>query len=293
MKKILFIIYLIVIGYSSYAQTPPRPKVGLVLSGGAAKGFAHIGVLKVLEEAGVKIDYIGGTSMGAVIAGLYAVGYNATQLDSIFKRTNFDELLKDYIPRKTKNFYEKRNDELYAFVLPFDKFKVGIPEALSKGIYNFNLISKLVRNVRHERDFNKLPTPFLCIGSNIVTGKQVILDKGNLAQAMLISGAFPSLFSPIELNNELLVDGGVANNYPIDEVKNLGAEIIIGVDVQDDLFKKNELNDATKILVQITGLHSIEKMQEQMKLYSLIQTIAILLHLEVQFLHQVLAHQVD
>ena len=261
MKKILFIIYLIVIGHNSYAQKPPRPKVGLVLSGGGAKGFAHIGVLKVLEEAGVKIDYIGGTSMGAVIGGLYAVGYNATQLDSIFKRTNFDELLKDYIPRKTKNFYEKRNDELYAFVLPFDKFKVGIPEALSKGIYNFNLISKLVRNVRYERDFNKLPTPFLCIGSNIVTGKQVILDKGNLAQAMLISGAFPSLFSPIELNNELLVDGGVANNYPIDEVKNLGAEIIIGVDVQDDLFKKNELNDATKILVQITGLHSIEKMK--------------------------------
>ena len=169
--------------------------------------------------------------------------------------------MNDYIPRASKNFYEKRNDEVYALVLPFDKFRIGIPEALSKGIYNFNLLSKLTRNVRHVRDFNELPTPFLCIGSNIETGKQVILDKGNLAQAMLISAAFPSLFSPIELNNELLIDGGVTNNYPIDEIKALGADIIIGVDVQDDLLKKKSLNDATRILVQITNLHSIEKMK--------------------------------
>ena len=111
-----------------------RPKIGLVLSGGGAKGFAHIGVLKVLEEAGIKIDYIGGTSMGSVIGGLYASGYNASQIDSIFKKTNFDELINDYIPRSSKNFYGKKNDELYAIVLPFSKFRVGIPEALSKGM---------------------------------------------------------------------------------------------------------------------------------------------------------------
>lgn len=265
MKKILILIYLIIIGPACYSQKTTRPKVGLVLSGGGAKGFAHIGVLRVLEEAGVRIDYIGGTSMGAVIGGLYATGYNATQIDSIFKKTNFDELLKDYIPRNSKNFYEKRNDELYAFVLPFEKYKIGIPEALSKGIYNFNLMSRLTRNVRHQRDFNQLQTPFLCIGSNIETGKQVILNKGNLAQAMLISAAFPSLFSPIELNNELLIDGGIANNYPVEEIKNLGADIIIGVDVQDELYQKKDLNDATKILVQITGLHSIEKMKSNIE----------------------------
>jgi NTE family protein len=242
-----------------------KPKIGLVLSGGGAKGFAHIGVLKVLEEAGVKIDYIGGTSMGSIIGGLYASGYNASQIDSIFKRTNFDDLINDYIPRASKNFYEKNNDELYAIILPFSNFKIGIPEALSKGMYNYNLLSSLTRNVRHIRDFNQLPTPFLCIATNIETGEEVLLNKGNLAQAMIASAAFPSLFSPIEIDGKLLVDGGVVNNYPIKEVRNLGADIIIGVDVQDDLLDRHKLKDATRILVQITNLQSIDKMKRKVK----------------------------
>jgi NTE family protein len=242
-----------------------RPKIGLVLSGGGAKGFAHIGVLKVLEEAGIKIDYIGGTSMGSVIGGLYASGYNASQIDSIFKKTNFDELINDYIPRSSKNFYGKKNDELYAIVLPFSNFRIGIPEALSKGMYNYNLLSSLTRNVRHVRDFNKLPTPFLCIGTNIETGEEVLLNKGNLVQAMMASAAFPSLFTPVEIDGNLLVDGGVVNNYPIKEVRNLGADIIIGVDVQDDLLNRKNLKNATRILVQITNLQSIDKMKNKIK----------------------------
>ena len=267
MKKIaLLLIAFFTIAYSfSQEQQKPRPKIGLVLSGGGAKGFAHIGVLKVLEQAGIKIDYIGGTSMGAVVGGLYASGYNASQIDSIFKVTNFDELIKDFIPRSSKNFYEKRNDELYAITLPFNKFKIGIPTALSKGMYNYNLLNKLTRNVRHIRDFNKLPIPFLCIGSNIETGEEVILNKGYLAQAMLASSAFPSLFSPVEIDGKLLVDGGVTNNYPIEAVRKMGADIIIGVDVQDDLLDRNKLKEATRILVQINNLHSIEKMKEKIK----------------------------
>ena len=250
--------------YQSYSifQEQKRPKIGLVLSGGGAKGFAHIGVLKVLEEAGVKIDYIGGTSMGAVIGGLYASGYNASQIDSIFQATNFNELINDFIPRSSKNFYERKNDELYALVLPFNKMKIGIPEALSKGMYNYNLLSRITRNVRDIKDFNKLPIPFLCIGTNIETGEEVLLNKGNLAQAMIASSAFPSLFSPVEIDGKILVDGGVVNNYPIEEVRKLGADIIIGVDVQDGLLDRTQLKDATKILVQITTLQSIERMKK-------------------------------
>lgn len=260
----LISIFYIQFSQNSYSQEKPkRPKIGLVLSGGGAKGFAHIGVLKVLEQAGVKIDFIGGTSMGAVIGGLYASGYKANQIDSIFKKTDFDALLNDFVPRSSKNFYEKRNDELYAFVLPFNKLKVGIPTALSKGMYNYNLLNELTCKVRHIRDFNKLPIPFLCIASDIETGEEVVLNKGYLAEAMLASSAFPTLFSPVEIDGRLFVDGGITNNYPIDEIKKLGADIIIGVDVQDDLKDRNSLKDATKILVQISNLQMIEKMNKK------------------------------
>ena len=252
---------------TSFSQeTTKRPKIGLVLSGGGAKGFAHIGVLKVLEEAGVKVDYIAGTSMGAVIGGLYASGYSATQIDSIFYNTDFDELLQDYIPRSSKSFYEKRNDQMYALTLPFDKLKIGVPIALSKGMYNYNLLSKLTHKVRHVRDFNKLPIPFLCIATDIEKGEQVILKEGYLAQAMLASSAFPSLFSPVEIDGKLLIDGGVVNNYPVEEIRKMGADIVIGVDVQDDLKDRNSLKDATRILVQITNLDMIKIMKDKQKL---------------------------
>ena len=269
MKKTLLFFYFLFFLQFVVAQdtiTHKRPKIGLVLSGGGAKGFAHIGVLKVLEQAGVKIDYIGGTSMGAVVGGLYASGYNATQIDSIFQETNFDELLQDYMPRTSKSFFEKRNDELYSVSLPFNKFKLGIPVALSKGIYNYNMLAKLTHNVRHIRDFNQLPIPFICVATNIETGEEVILRDGFLAQAMMASSAFPSLFSPVELNGKVLIDGGVTNNYPVKELRRMGAEIIIGVDVQDDLKDRNSLQDATRILVQITNLDMINKMKENIKL---------------------------
>ncbi|MGL2987861.1 patatin-like phospholipase family protein [Flavobacterium sp. RSSA_27] len=242
-----------------------KPKIGLVLSGGGAKGFAHIGALKVIEEAGIKIDYIGGTSMGAVIGGLYACGYNAAQIDSIFHAVDFDKLINDYIPRGSKNFYEKRNDELYAVTLPFNNFKIGIPQALSKGMYNFNLLTRLTRNVKNIKDFNQLPIPFLCIATDIEKGEQVLLNKGNLAQCILASAAFPSLFSPVEIDGKVLIDGGVVNNYPIQEVLDMGADVIIGVDVQDGLKDRTALKDATKILVQITNFNMIEKMKDNVR----------------------------
>jgi NTE family protein len=128
MRKYLLLVILLCGVLTSFSQEQKKPlKVGLVLSGGGAKGFAHIGVLKVLEEAGVEVSYIGGTSMGAIVGGLYASGYNARQIDSIFQVTDFDALLQDHIPRSSKNFFGKRNDELYALSLPFNQFRIGIP----------------------------------------------------------------------------------------------------------------------------------------------------------------------
>jgi NTE family protein len=262
----LFSVFYFLFSQNCYSQDSiKRQKIGLVLTGGGAKGFAHIGVLKVLEKAGVKIDYIGGTSMGAVVGGLYATGYSAEQIDSIFHNTNFDELLQDYIPRTSKSFYEKKNDELYAMSLPFNKFTLGVPIALSKGMYNYNLLTKLTHKVRHVRDFNKLPIPFVCIATDIETGQELILNKGYLPQALLASSAFPTLFSPVEIDGRMLIDGGVTNNYPIDQVKKMGADIIIGVDVQDGLKDRNSLKEATKILLQISNLQMIEGMKEKIR----------------------------
>lgn len=263
----LFFVLLLLTCLNSYSQdTVKRPKIGLVLSGGGAKGFAHIGVLNVLEDAGIKIDYIGGTSMGAVIGGLYAIGYNAKQIDSIIATTNFSNVINDFIPRSSKNFYEKRNDELYALLLPFNKFSIGTPEALSKGMYNFNLLSRLTFPVRHIRDFKELPTPFLCVGTNIALGEQVVFDKGILAQAITGSSSLPSIFAPVIIDNNLIIDGGVINNYPIDEVRKMGADIIIGVDVQSGLLNKDELRSASRVFFQITNLQMIERMKKNANL---------------------------
>lgn len=269
MKKTFLLLSLFLFFQISLAQEDSvqkkRPKVGLVLSGGGAKGLAHIGVLKVIDSMGIKIDYIGGTSMGAIIGGLYASGYSAKELDSIFTTLDVDALLQDFTPRDSKSFYEKRNDEMYALTLPFDKFKVGLPSGLSKGLYNFNLLSRLTMLVNNVHDFNDLPIPFFCIATNIENGKEVVLNKGILPQAMIASGAIPTLYNPIEIDGRVLVDGGVVNNYPVELVRKMGADIIIGVDVQDGLKNREQLQEATDLLVQVTNFSMIEKMEAKRK----------------------------
>lgn len=265
MKKLFLFVSLLFLTQISLGQENTRPKVGLVLSGGGAKGLAHIGVLKVIDSLGIKIDYVAGTSMGAIVGGLYASGYNAEQLDSIFSNVDVDALLQDYTPREAKSFYEKRNDEIYALTLPFNKFKLGLPKGLSKGLYNFNLLSSLTQHVSHVRDFKQLPVPFLCIATDAETGEKVVLDSGILAQSMIASGALPTLYSPFEINGRLLIDGGVVDNYPIEELKSRGIDVIIGVDVQDGLRTREQLKDVTSVLVQINNFSMIERMEGKQK----------------------------
>ena len=261
MKKIFLFVSLLFLTQISLGQENARPKIGLVLSGGGAKGLAHIGVLKVIDSLGIQVDYIAGTSMGAVVGGLYASGYTGNQLDSIFSKIDVDALLQDYTPRESKSFYEKRNDEIYALTLPFNNFKLGLPSGLSKGLYNFNLMSRLTQHVSDVRDFDKLPIPFLCIATDVETGEQIVLDEGILAQAIIASGALPTLYNPVEINGRLLIDGGVVNNYPIEELKNRGIDFIIGIDVQDGLKNREQLKDVTAVLSQINNFSMIEKME--------------------------------
>jgi len=266
MKKLFLLLLVVLVFGSALGQEKThKPKVGVVLSGGGAKGLAHIGVLKVLEEAGIEVSYIGGTSMGAIVGGLYAAGYSANQLDSIFSSLDSDALLRDFTPRSSKNFFEKRNDEIYALTLPFKGFKIGFPTAFSKGLYNYTTVSRLTDHVRHIRDFNELPIPFVCIATDIETGQEVVLRDGVLPDAILASGAFPSLYAPVAIGDKLLIDGGVTNNYPIEQVKAMGADIIIGVDVQDPLKNRDQIKGATGILIQINNYQMIQKMESKRK----------------------------
>ena len=239
------------------------PKVGLVLSGGGAKGLAHIGALQVIEEAGVKIDYIGGTSMGAIVGALYASGYSAKELDSIFRDTDFTTLIQDNVPRSAKSFYEKDDSERYALGLPFNNFKISFPQAISGGQNIYNELVRLLFHVKDVEDFNELPIPFICVATNVETGEEVLLNSGYLPEAIMASGTFPSLFEPSEIDGNILIDGGVVNNYPVDEVRALGADFIIGVDVQHNLAKRESLSSATEILLQINNYRTVNDMKKK------------------------------
>jgi NTE family protein len=230
----------------------PGPKVGVVLSGGGAKGYAHIGALRVLEEAGLRVDYIGGTSMGSIIGGLYAAGWPAWAMDSIIRETPVQDIIQDVLPRSTHSFLEKEYGEHYAFTLSLPDFNLHVPDGLSAGQRVYDFFSQLTIPVHHIRDFDELPIPFLCIGTDLETGEQIILREGFLPEAMRISGSLPILLAPVYRDGRALIDGGVVNNFPAKEVREMGADIIIGVTVQGDPYKGEELEQLDKLLAQIT-----------------------------------------
>lgn len=267
MKKKVFLLFLLVTTalFSQEVCENKDVKVGLVLSGGGAKGLAHVAVLQVLEEAGIRVDYIGGTSMGAIIGSLYATGYTANQIDSIVKSVNFERVLSNDLPRKSKPFYEKEEGEKYALTLPIRKRNVGIPKAISEGQNVLNLLTELTQQVNDIKDFNELPIPFVCIATDLETGKEVVLRSGFLPLAVKASGSFPTLLAPVEIDGQLLTDGGIVNNFPVEEVKEMGPDIIIGVDIQSGLSEQENLNSALKILNQIVGFQMYKTLESKYK----------------------------
>ena len=271
MRHILctFFIFLTTLSFSqigdSLLENNKDISVGLVLSGGGAKGLAHIGVLKAIEQAGVKIDYIAGTSTGAIVGALYAAGYTAAQLDVMFKKVDFSTLIQDQVPRRAKTFNEKDESIKYALTLPFDGLEISFPTGLSNGQNIYNLFSKLTSHVNHLTDFSKLPIPFLCVATNAENGEMVLLENGYLPRAVSASGALPTLFNPVVINDMILIDGGIVNNYPIKELKAKGVDVIIGVDVQDGIKKKKDLTSALDIVLQVNNYASVKQMQTKIK----------------------------
>ena len=258
MKKQIFstlvLSICILFPFSLHSQEQ-RKKVGVVLSGGGAKGMAHIKALKVIEEAGIPIDYIAGTSMGAIVGGLYAIGYTPEQLDSMVRKQNWTFLLSDRVKRSAMSLTERERSEKFVISIPFTKTpKDAASGGLMKGQNLANLFSDLTMGYHDSIDFNKLPIPFACVAADIVNGNQIIFRNGILSTAMRASMAIPGAFTPVRQDSMVLVDGGIVNNYPADVAKAMGADIIIGIDVQNALKPADKLNSVPDILGQIVDI---------------------------------------
>lgn len=248
-----------------------RPKVAVVLSGGGAKGFAHIGVLKVLEEEGIPIDLIVGTSMGSLVGGIYSIGYNASELETLVKSLNWETVLSDDVPRA----FLSRNDQLlkqrYILSLPIDgQKKLSLPQGLLKGQNVLNIFCGLAGNVSKEADFEKFPISFACVAANLETGKEVVLKNGFLPTAMFSSMAIPIAFQSSDRDGVLLVDGGVVNNFPTDVAKRMGADIIIGVDIRNDFYDRKNLKTFDNVMGQLVNFFDQSKDSINNSLYDLI-----------------------
>lgn len=248
MKKIAILMCFLL-----FISLNARQKIGLVLSGGGAKGLAHIGVLKVLEEANIRPDYITGTSMGGIIGGLYAIGYTPAQLEQMVKAQNWEDLLLDVIPHNYVTIQEKEDKGNFALQIDINDYKIKLPSGMVKGQNLGLLLSKLTWHVQYEDDFNNFPIPFACVATNIETGEAVVLNKGLLPEALRATMSIPTAFTPIEIDEKLLVDGGVVRNLPVGEAKDMGADFIIGVNVGSPLRKKEKLNDLIAVMTQAIG----------------------------------------
>lgn len=241
MRILLFILlFLPCFTHAVTGQEKQRKKVGLVLSGGGAKGFAHVGALKVLEKAGIPIDYIAGTSMGAVVGGLYAVGHSAEMIDSLIQIQDWSHLMRDNVYRENMPASQRDQQNRYLVSLPYTlrikerSGKVSLPQGVYAGQNIYSLFLNMTIGYQHEMNFNDLPIPFGCVAGDVRTGKEITIREGILAKAMRASMAFPGLFTPVKQDSMLLIDGGVINNYPADLARKMGADIIIGIAFQDD-----------------------------------------------------------
>lgn len=240
-----------------------RPRIGLALSGGGAKGFAHIGALKVIEELGLPIDFISGTSMGSIVGGLYSIGYSLDELEQIAMTTDWPHLFSDARSRRELPIEQKLVQDRYIVSLPLVGRGVGLPRGLVAGQRISTLFNRLTLSVHDENDFSQFPIPFVCVASDIETGQPVVLDHGFLPEAIRASMAIPSVFTPVEIDDRLLVDGMLVRNFPVQEVIDMGADIVIGVDVGAPLATREKLTSFISIMGQAMGFMGAESTTEQ------------------------------
>lgn len=242
------------------------PKIGLILSGGGALGFSHIPTLKMLDSLEIPIDYIAGTSMGGVAGALYSIGYTGLELEHIVKSVDWLELFSDKPTRNLIPYFLKKDDGKYQFSFGVEGTDILPPSGLLRGQKISLLLSKLTYAYEKIKDFNRLPIPFRCTAVDLITGNEVILKNGSLAKAMRSTMAIPTVFYPVAWGDSLLIDGGLLNNLPVDVIKDMGADLVIAVDVGRPLKSRSELRSIFKVLEQTVSIPAIRKREENINL---------------------------
>lgn len=247
------------------AVSQNRPKVAVVLSGGGAKGVAHIGALKVIEEMGIPVDIVCGTSMGSLVGGLYSIGYSTATLDSIVRSQDWVPLLSDQVDPTTLNLDELRRENAYTFE---HGLSVGPWHTTGGGVipgHNLmRLFEYLCDGYLDSMDFNDFPIPYACVATNIVDNSEVDFHSGHLTKAMRASMAIPGVFTPVRMGNRVLVDGGLRNNFPVDIAREMGADYVIGVSVQGHEATADDLEGAASVLGQIIDVNCKNKYERNL-----------------------------
>ena len=266
----LCIAVLLSISTIAYSQdttsVKSRPKVGLVLSGGGAKGAAHIGVLKYIEEAGIPIDYIAGTSMGSIVGGMYALGYSSDEILNIISEVDWDRLISNQVERQRTSYSSKAKSRTELVTIPFsvstDKqelqtrsFKNSLPDGIVSGDNLINLFNSLSVGYSDPVKFDELPIPFLCIATNVLNGEADVLDRGIFAKSIRASMAIPILFDPVKIDDTLYADGGLVNNFPAEQCRAMGADYVIGVSMSPGL--ESDPDNLTSVFSQVKQLKEI------------------------------------
>jgi NTE family protein len=241
-------------------------KFGLALSGGGAKGFAHIGILKMIDSLGIKVDYITGTSMGGILGGLYAMGYNADQLKQTVYKVDWNRILSNKIPYSKVNISEKDEYDKYILEFPVVKGIPTLPSSYIEGQYMGEVLNTLTFNAKHINDFSKLRIPVELTSSDIENGGLVMQKKGSLPLAIRSTLAIPAAFAPVYIDGKLLVDGGLDRNYPANEVREMGADFVIGGYTGFRLFTKKEIENPMKMIYQTHAIRSVEDFKHQKEL---------------------------
>lgn len=272
-KKLLYTNLILLVFISILTSTTllaQRPKVGLVLSGGGAKGISHIGILQAIDSAGLKIDYLTGTSMGSIIGGLYAIGYSGKQIENISDHLDWDAILSNKPNYADISIDEKDEYGKYSLELGIKDLKPQIGTGLIESEELWLTLNELFMPVYNIKDFSKFNIPFKCIATDLSDGKAVVLSKGEIVTAVRSSMAIPSVFTAIDYDSTKLVDGGIIRNFPVTDIKEMSADVVIGVNLFTGLPDISKLNNVLDVFYQITQYRDAEDLVEEKKLCNLI-----------------------